>query len=392
MDHIQKETDWTILIYANGNNDLEAEMFQSMLDAEKVGSNSRVQVVIQIGRAEDKLVKLIRSDVNAEEYDRWSGVRRYFVHKGNSELVEDLKRANMAHPKMLYQFIKWGMLTYPAKRYLLILGGHSYDGVGMMTDYSRKAPYIMGYPEMVRALNLASNEMNQKIDLLLLDTCNANSLELIYEFGKEENHAIQNVITHISSGPIQGLPYDQIIHYLQTNTTKNTISVIKEIIDLLPFDLISFEVNYHKLHLIKQLFREKTEEALSKTTEDVTRYQISDKERREIIDSVSNNLRSIIIHNKQSNPNTGSLLRVTAGVGNHLNLLKRFYFLGFAQDNDWAHFNHSGEKREVHTERLLPLKMSREEVLAYISIMNPDLEVGQKNDMLERLYRVNKWT
>ena len=134
MDKIQQEVDWTILIYANGNNELEPEMYQAMLDMEKVGSNSNVHVVLQIGRAEHKLVKLIRNDISFNDNDGWSGVRRYFVNKGNSELIENLTKINLADPKQLYYFIKWGMLSYPAKNYMLILGGHSYNCVGMMTD------------------------------------------------------------------------------------------------------------------------------------------------------------------------------------------------------------------------------------------------------------------
>jgi hypothetical protein len=64
--------------------------------------------------------------------------------------------------------------------------------------------------------------------------------------------------------------------------------------------------------------------------------------------------------------------------------------LGFAQDNDWAQFVNAKPTR--NKERLLPLKMSPEEVFAYISIMNPELEEEQKKDMLEKLYHDNKWT
>jgi len=207
---MQQEADWTILIYANGNNDLEPEMLQVMLDAEKVGSGSHVHVAIQIGRAEKSIVKLIRQNFNNnEEDDAWSGVRRYYVRRGGSDLVEDLKYVNMADPKQLYSFVKWGMLSYPAKKYMLIIGGHSYQCVGMMSDFSTDAPYIMGIPELVHVINAAANEMNNKIDLLLLDACCANSLEFIYEFGKDKRHAVQSVITYMVNGSIEGLPYKQ---------------------------------------------------------------------------------------------------------------------------------------------------------------------------------------
>ncbi|QHI72694.1 hypothetical protein [Aminipila terrae] len=123
MEKIQQEVDWTILIYADGNNELEPEIRQSLLALEKAESNPNVHVVIQISRAEHKLVQLIRHDMDIKNNNSWSGVRRYFVSKGKLHLTGNLKKVNMADPKQLCHFIKWGMASYPAKRYMLLLGG-----------------------------------------------------------------------------------------------------------------------------------------------------------------------------------------------------------------------------------------------------------------------------
>lgn len=399
LDKIQQEVDWTILIYANGNNELEPEMRQSLHYAEKVGSSSNVHVVIQIGRAEYKLVKLFRQDINLKNEDHWSGVRRYFVNKGNSELVGNLKKVNMADPKQLYHFIKWGMQTYPAKKYMLILGGHSYDCVGMMIDYSRKAPYLMGIPEMVKVINMAANEQGKKIDILLLDTCSANSIELIYEFSKDENHAVQSVITYIISGPIEGLPYDSIIHLVQANSNMEDITVtIKDIIDSLPYDLISFEINHQKLQQIKQFFNDKSFKYLSKYTNDGQSYhEISELEWEDFLNAISDYLASIIIHYKRSLSNNQALITVSDSIPDSLKLMKRYGHLGFAQDNYWTHLfaNKPVDTpgiNAVQRESLIPLKMSPQEVYVYISIMNPELGELEKNKILEQLYHYKKWS
>ena len=49
--------DWTILIYADGNNELEPEIWRSKIDAEKIGSSDTVNVIMQIARESNKLVK-----------------------------------------------------------------------------------------------------------------------------------------------------------------------------------------------------------------------------------------------------------------------------------------------------------------------------------------------
>lgn len=398
MNKIQSEVDWTILIYANGNNELEPEIWQSLLDAEKVGSNCNVNVVIQIGRADYKLVKLIRPDIDLKSNNSWTGVRRYFVNKGDSSLVGTLKMINMADPKQLHHFIKWGMRSYPAKKFMLILGGHSYDCVGMMIDYSRKAPYIMGIPEMVRVINMAANEVGKKIDILLLDTCSSNSLELIYEFGKDKNHAVQSIITYIVNGPIEGLPYDRIINLIQVNSKIEDITVtIKDIIENLSYDLIAFDVNHQKLQEIKQLFNDRTFELLSKNMNNGLEYnKMSVLERNSVVDAISENFTSIIIHYRKSLYNKWPLITVVNHVTDNFKLMTRYYRLGFAQNNYWTglSLNQSTDVNPINLiqmEHLLPLKMSSQEVYAYISIINPELEDKQKIDILEQLYHYKKW-
>lgn len=55
-------SNWTILIYANGNNELEPEMYESMLDCEKVSPDCDVNVIIQLARADRKIAEIMRPD------------------------------------------------------------------------------------------------------------------------------------------------------------------------------------------------------------------------------------------------------------------------------------------------------------------------------------------
>lgn len=73
---------WTILIYANGNNELEPEMYQTMTQAEKIGSSEEINVVMQLGRAPRELARILRPRESIPNcYHHWTGVRppnRYF--------------------------------------------------------------------------------------------------------------------------------------------------------------------------------------------------------------------------------------------------------------------------------------------------------------------------
>lgn len=394
MDKMQTEADWTILIYAGGNNDLEPEMYQAMLDIEKVGSNDDVNAVIQLGRAESKLLKLLRPDKSLREIDSWSGVRRYYVKKGHSELVGNLQNVNMADPKQLYHFIKWGMQTYPAKKYILALSGHSYQCVGMITDYSKKAPYIMGFPEMVKAIDMAANETDNKIDLLLLDTCSANSIELMYEFGQDENHAAQNVMTYIVNGPIRGLPYDKIIRLVQENSkTDDPDIIISEITENLPYDLAVFQINHSSLVQAKKLLNDMSFEYLSNNKNN---DNIPAVEQNKIIQAVSQHFTPLIIHFKRYSHSRSPLFMMAVNVVEQMKLITNYYRLGFVQDNYWIDImNHTppdeNMTKAAKNNHFLPLKLGPEEVYAYISVTNPELEEIQIQQMLINLYQYKKW-
>lgn len=128
---------WTVLIYANGNNDLEPEISSSLLEMEQVGCGSDINVLIQLARAPYRLVQTLRPRLNTSTNidGDWSGVRRYrlnqqpFTHNTGerafcSKLKSVLGNINMSEPSTLRDFICWGVTNYPAQHYLLILVGH----------------------------------------------------------------------------------------------------------------------------------------------------------------------------------------------------------------------------------------------------------------------------
>lgn len=74
---------WTILIYADGNNEMEDIMYKSLLACEKVGSSNNINVIVQIGKL---------GNYKTDDNNSWSGVRRYYVENGYSILVEELDK------------------------------------------------------------------------------------------------------------------------------------------------------------------------------------------------------------------------------------------------------------------------------------------------------------
>lgn len=244
---------WTILYYANGNNEYEPEMYKSLMDIKEKSSNNEIDVLIEIGRVERKIPEIIRSSEKFDDkHEPWTGVRRYHIFNGEAELLESLGNRNMAHPANLYNFIKWGVEKCPAKHYMLILGGHGAAFVGTLTDYSQDKPYIMGTVEMCKAINMIYKDLGCSIDILLLDICYMNLVEIMYEFGKNNKNTVQNIVTYIGTGPVSGLPYDKIVDIINKNNSDNVNSILKDFIDKMEYDLIAVEINNSKLKAIKR--------------------------------------------------------------------------------------------------------------------------------------------
>ncbi|MBP2656491.1 MAG: peptidase clostripain [Firmicutes bacterium] len=383
---------WTVLIYANGNNDLEPEMCQAMEAVSKVGSSDEVNIVMQIARAKLDLVKIIRRHYPSTVQQSWSGVRRYYFAEDTPIMINKFKNVNMADPQQLYAFLSWGIRCYPAEKYMVILGGHGYQFVGTMTDYCQKAPYIMGIPEMVTAINRAANEQSKKIDVLLLDTCYFNCIEVLYELGRHPDHAVLKAVTYINSGPLEGLQYDKAINLLKKEPTSDSDTYIKELINSLRLDLVAFAVNHRKLQQIKQ---NTNQLAMSYCTPSLINAGTSCNDDDQSKHELSTQLISLVIHYKKVLQPANALIWIAKKPTDNLNLISRYYRLSFAQQNHWTYYlsnrtfditNAFAQKKSLH-----PIKLTPSEVYAFITIMNPVLPEKDKKEILNTLFNYQNW-
>lgn len=393
--------DWTILIYANGNNELEPEMWQSKIDAEKVGSKDNINVIMQIGRETRELVKIIRQKDNIPfTNERWTGVRRYYVLKDKSKLIEDLGSINMADPHILYNFIAWGTKSYPAKRYMLILSGHGGSLTAALPDLSQDIPYAMGVTEMCKVLNMIKTDTGSNIDILVLDICYMNSIEVLYELGKNKINTVKNILTYINNGPICGMPYDKIIRSVEKNSLLNTEIILKEIIEGIQLDLISIKLDLGKLKLVKKLVNEMGYIYLS--DERYKRKEISslpylDKESILYKDYMNLNkeMNSMIIYYKKVSKISSGLINLTKNKFRNKEHLNVCYKLSFFKNNYWTYIisNKSiGDTLDITLyENLLPSVIRREGLISLIRVMNPGLSEEEANYILKKVYEYKNW-
>ena len=161
---------WTVLVYLDGDNNLERDAVIDFNEMELVGSTDQVKIVVlfdRIGAAAPW-----DDDSNGD----WETTKRFLVARDNdpdtirSQELSDLGELNMGDPQTLVDFAVWGMQTYPAERYALILWDHGASWAGIAFDDTNGEDGI-NMPELDAALRTIQQQTGRRIDLIGFDAC-----------------------------------------------------------------------------------------------------------------------------------------------------------------------------------------------------------------------------
>ena len=104
------EKQWTVMVYLAGDNNLDSAGVIDLKEMKKVGSTDRINVIAQFDRQ-----------------GRGLNTNRYYIRKGSTlpkDIVGSLGETNMGDPRVLEDFIQWGVKNYPARHYLLVVWNH----------------------------------------------------------------------------------------------------------------------------------------------------------------------------------------------------------------------------------------------------------------------------
>ncbi len=200
--------EWTVLVYVNGKNDLEASGLYNVNKMELTGSDSSLNIVAELGRMSGQ-----QNDVKFD--GDWTGSRRFYVTKDTDEekikskVQQTFKNVDMGDWRHLVDFAKWGMKYYPAKHYALIVWNH---GSGWITTKGLSANKGISYDFETKnhistpELGAAMKEIG-KVDILSYDACLMQMAEVLYEVKDYADYVVGSEETV----PGQGFPYDAIL-------------------------------------------------------------------------------------------------------------------------------------------------------------------------------------
>lgn len=188
---------WTVLNYCAADNNLYAYIYDDAASMEKIGSNNSVQLVTQL---DHRGAGAYRFRV---EQDRQSGPEA--DKRIDSPVLKSLGPVNMSDPKTLSDFITWGIKSFPAEHYMLVIADHGKGWEGMIEDESHQG--WMSVPQLKQALDTAQQATGQKLDVLGFDACQMAAVEVASEI---KDNAKFMVASQALEGR-EGWPYSHIL-------------------------------------------------------------------------------------------------------------------------------------------------------------------------------------
>jgi len=199
---------WTILIYLNGDNDLENFALDDLRELSAIGSSEEVNLIVQLDRR------------------TVSGTQRFRVEKDPGlRVIEELPEQDLGDYRNLIDFADWGASNFPAQHYALVIWGHGsgwkkeeldsniFKGISFDHSSGREISTL----ELGTAVRQISENLGRPLDLLALDACLMAMAEIADLFSDSADFMVasEEVI------PGFGFPYDKIFATFGAQTDKS---------------------------------------------------------------------------------------------------------------------------------------------------------------------------
>ncbi|GIV20698.1 MAG: hypothetical protein KatS3mg023_2449 [Armatimonadota bacterium] len=206
--------EWTILVFMNAANNLEPDSVDDMNEMEQLGSTSDVNIVVQWKRI---------AGYDGTNGD-WKTTRRYYVTRDSdpetvsSNLLVDMGTGvDMGSPNTLRDFLQWGVRSFPARKYMVVLWNHG-SGWRAYRDrlnlFARGVSYDDNTGNYIRIWELPlALSAGVKWDIIAFDASLMQMLEVAYEI----RHLGDYIVGSEESPPAPGYPYHRILAPVVSN-------------------------------------------------------------------------------------------------------------------------------------------------------------------------------
>jgi len=180
MDSVQKQREWTVLVYMNDNNNL-CKGAQAMLKSQlaPLDPTDSLAIAVEYSHLREPNYTYPPSITHA----------RAEVRVKKLETLERKPYQNMADPATLRDFLEWGIRKYPAKHYAVVIQSHGGawrpsmpdEGTRIGDDPETSRPSTMSLPALRQTLQTVQAMTGVKPDVLAFDSCLMSNAEAAYE-------------------------------------------------------------------------------------------------------------------------------------------------------------------------------------------------------------------
>ena len=207
-------TGWTVLVYINGDCNIETNAIASFLDISSVGSRTNMNVVALFDR--------INSGESWDDtsYGNWGDTKLFHVTSGMEPVpgsaLSDMGELDMGNASTLTNFVDWGIGNYTASHYALFIWDHGAGWPGCCYDNTSNEDRLTPV-ELRQSLSSVYNKTGVKLDVVGFDCCLMATIEVPYELqGYADRFVASEQVISVDSWP-----FNAILSALASNTAMN---------------------------------------------------------------------------------------------------------------------------------------------------------------------------
>ncbi len=156
---------WTILVYLCGT-DLETNGAYASINLEEMTlatGSDKVNVIVETGGTQKWAIE----GIDPSQMQRWK------VVPGNIELLGSQPLASMGEAETLGSFLKWGVETYPADKYMCLLWDHGGGSVAGIAADELHGADMLNLKELSQGISMAGVQF----ELVGFDACLMSTME-----------------------------------------------------------------------------------------------------------------------------------------------------------------------------------------------------------------------
>jgi hypothetical protein len=181
---------WTFILYAAADNDLEPFILSDVNELESVGSTENVNLVALV--------------------DGSGGAARYYLEQDDDpfELRSprfELGQVDSGNADTLDDFVAWAMSSFPARRYAVVISGHG-GGNPRVIAPDFRAGSAMSPRDLVSVLDRVRQQTGRRVDVFGADACLMQTVEVAYQL----RDSVENIVASQNTEPGDGWPYDAV--------------------------------------------------------------------------------------------------------------------------------------------------------------------------------------